>query len=632
MDTSARLVSVRGAGAAAGNAAPAGAAATPATARDSAGGPSPVAGITVRQALELPPLRRGLPDVVAAPDGLDRPIRWVHTGEVPNIASLLRGAELLLTTGLGIGPRPADQRRFVAQLADRGIAALVVELGQRFDVLPAAMVEAARTRNLPLIQLHREVPFVAVTEAIHTEIVNGHYALLRQGEEVHRRCTEILLGGGGVPEVLALLAEHVGNPVYLEDADGRLLYAQRGAAGPGDTDPIDAWAGLRGGRTPAGPHGGAGYPRASALTPGSALIVDVPAGSAAQGGASEQAVRGRLVVLPVHAPLPAVGRIVVDHAAGLLAVALRQARHEEELAARGRGDFLSDLAEGRVAEEDAARQARVLGFGHDAGPLLPVVVRLGTDGRTDGGVGGGATGGLGVLGGIGGMGGMGAVGGTGAVGGADWAPIARAVQEELSALGLPVLLGVRPVEGRLALLLGLRTVGERVAVADRVAAALRAGLDRAGLAPGPHPPVVVVGAAGPWAAAGPGLRHAAEAASAARGLAEQPWYDARRLDIELLLWRMREHADLAAFVGRAVGPLLEHDRAARQPLLPTLEAYLTHAGRKAETARDLHLNRQTLYDRLARIGQLLGTDLDDPETVLNLRFALRARRHVPDKS
>ena len=67
----------------------------------------------------------------------------------------------------------------------------------------------------------------------------------------------------------------------------------------------------------------------------------------------------------------------------------------------------------------------------------------------------------------------------------------------------------------------------------------------------------------------------------------------------------------------------------RPPLLPTLETYLAHAGRKAETARELHLNRQTLYNRLARIGELLGTDLDDPQTVLALSLALRARRYVP---
>jgi purine catabolism regulator len=147
--------------------------------------------------------------------------------------------------------------------------------------------------------------------------------------------------------------------------------------------------------------------------------------------------------------------------------------------------------------------------------------------------------------------------------------------------------------------------------------------------PGWQPPVVVVGMAGGWATVPAGLRHAAEAATAALGLPDRPWYDARRLDIDLLLWRLRGHPDLAAFVDRAIGPLVDHDRRSKPPLLPTLQAYLANAGRKAETARELHLNRQTLYNRLARIGELLGTDLDDPQTVLALSLALQARRHVP---
>jgi len=211
-----------------------------------------------------------------------------------------------------------------------------------------------------------------------------------------------------------------------------------------------------------------------------------------------------------------------------------------------------------------------------------------------------------------------------------WALLARAVTEELAAVGVPVLVGVRPVEGRVPLLLALRSGTARPALADRVAAALRAGAHRAGLegTGGRTPVVVVVGAPGGWAAAGAGLRHAAEAATAAQGLAERPWFDARSLDIDLLLWRLRDHPDLASFVDRAIGPLREHDRTSRPELLPTLEAYLAHAGRKAEAARDLHLNRQTLYNRLARIGELLGTDLDDPQSVLALSLALRARRHT----
>ncbi|MFC8350616.1 PucR family transcriptional regulator [Streptomyces sp. NPDC057280] len=533
------------------------------------------AGITVQRALELPGLRSGLPEILAGADRLQRSVRWVHAGEVPNIASLLKGGELLLTTGYGLGTRPAEQRAFVRTLAERGIAALVIELGPRFARLPAALVDTARATGLPLVQLHREVPFVTVTEEIHTEIVNGHYALLQRAEEVHRRCTEALLGGGGVPQVLGILADFSDNPVFLETTDGQLLYAA--GAGPEGADPLQVWEGLRGQHKDTPPTG--------------SVLVDVPGGGPGTGS-----VRARLVLLPVRAPLVPVHRMAAERAAGILAVVLMQARQEEELAARGRGDFLTDLAEGRITAEDAPAQARVLGFKPGSSPLLPVVMRLGDTLSPGGG----------------------------------WAVLARAVSEELASVGVPVLLGVRPLEGRVLVLLGLRSESERSAVADRVAAALRAGVERAGMQrPGAQLPVVVAGVAGGWAAASAGLRHAAETATAAQGLSDRPWYDARRLDIDLLLWRLRDHPDLAAFVDRAIGPVRDHDTRSKPPLLPTLETYLAHAGRKAETARELHLNRQTLYNRLARIGELLGTDLDDPQTVLALSLALRARRHVP---
>ncbi|NEB95794.1 PucR family transcriptional regulator, partial [Streptomyces bauhiniae] len=118
---------------------------------------------------------------------------------------------------------------------------------------------------------------------------------------------------------------------------------------------------------------------------------------------------------PVH-------RIAAERAAGTVAVVLMQARQEEELAARGRGDFLTDLAEGRVRAGDAPAQARVLGFRPGDGPLLPVVMRVGDALSPAGG----------------------------------WAVLARAVGEELASVGVPVLLGVRPVEGRVPVLVGLR--------------------------------------------------------------------------------------------------------------------------------------------------------------------------------
>ncbi|WP_218009706.1 PucR family transcriptional regulator [Actinomadura kijaniata] len=492
--------------------------------------------ITVAAALELPAFRRGLPEVVAAADRLDREIRWVHAAEVPNIAALLKGGELLLTTGMGIGDRTAEQRRFVLRLAARGVAALVVELGTRYGTLPAALVETAEAQGLPLVQLHREVPFVAISEAVLTEIVNDHHATLRAGERALRRCTDAAQDDGAAG-VLAVLAEHLGRPVRLEDRRGGLVHL---AVPPGH--PADGWDA----RGPAG------------------VAVPIPDTSL------------RLTAPSAARPFD---RIAAEHAAGLLAILLRQARQEEELTARTRGDFLADLAAGRI--DDPARRARPLGFQHVAGPLVPVVVRLPAEPFGNG-----------------------------------WERARHAFD------GLPALLGIRPARGWICALVAVRSRRERAALADRIADRLTdAG------------PVTVVGDALPWEAVGGELAYALLAAEAAEALPPRRWHDARRLEVDVLLWRLDGGPELAAFVDRALGPLLEHDRVRPQPLLPTLAAYLGHGahrtGRKTEAARALRVNRQTLYDRLSRIAALLDADLDDPECQLRLRLALRALDRIP---
>ena len=438
-------------------------------------------------------------------------------------------------------------------------------------------METARAAGLPLVQLHREVPFVAVTEEIHTEIVNGHYALLQRAEEVHRRCTEALLSGGGIPQVLrhpGRLQRQPGVP-----GDDRRPAPVRGRRGPEGADPLQVWEGLRG--------------HAEGRAAGRPVLVDVPGGG--QGAGS---VRARLVLLPVSARLPPVHRIAAERAAGILAVVLMQARQEEELAARGRGDFLTDLAEGRIDAEDAPAQARVLGLQARRRPLLPVVMRLGDGPRPRAG---------------------------------GWAVLARAVAEELSSVGVPVLLGVRPVEGRVPLLVGLRAEPERPAVADRVAAALRAGVERAGMERAGRP------AAGrsSWASRAAGRRPRRACATRRRrrrrrqGLPDRPWYDARRLDIDLLLWRLRDHPDLAAFVDRAIGPLRTHDRPlqARRCCPRWRPTWRTRAARRKRPANSTSTARPSTTASPAS-GSCWARDLDDPQTVLALSLALRARRHV----
>jgi purine catabolism regulator len=519
--------------------------------------------ITVAAALGLPALRRGLPEVVAGAGALDRPIRWVHAGEVPNMASLLRGGELLLTTGMGIGARAADQRRFVAELAAREVAALVIELGHTYaGRLPPALVAAAERHGLPLVELHAAVPFVAVTEAIHTEIVNHHYDVLRGAEALQERFTGLMLQGGGIPGVLALLAEAVANPVFLEAADGRLLYHAAPPDSAAEDDPVAAWS--------------------QAARDGAAL------GAAAPVPAGDGEAAGRLLALPVDAPLGPLATLAVDRAAGIVALALLRTRQEEELLARGRGDLLGELSAGRATPERAAAQARAMGFAdRGAAALLPLVARPAA----------GAA--------------LGAA--------SPWTPVLRDLERDLAGLGAPALVGVDPGDGALLVLLALRGEADRAAVASRAAAVVHAVAAGA---------VVAAGAAGSWDAVAAGLRDAAETSAAAAALPPAPWHDATAMHLDRLLWRWGDREELAAYVDRTLGPLLAHDARRKHRLLPTLEALCEHGGRKAETARALHLNRQALYDRITRLQQVLGTDVSDPRALLGLHLAIQARRHL----
>ena len=124
----------------------------------------------------------------------------------------------MLTTG--IGPAARSATRALDPFADRaGAAALAVELGSTWrERVPEPVVRACAEAGMPLVAFRRSVRFVEITEAVHGAVVNNQFELLRRGEEIHRRFTELILHGRGVPEILGELASAVGNPVVLEDA------------------------------------------------------------------------------------------------------------------------------------------------------------------------------------------------------------------------------------------------------------------------------------------------------------------------------------------------------------------------------------------------------------------------------
>ena len=180
--------------------------------------------------------------------------------------------------------------------------------------------------------------FIEITEAVHGAVVNAQFALLARGEEIHRRFTELILQGRGVPEILAELCAAVGNPVVLEDAGGSLVYY----VSPARTATTS--------RCRPGPTCTA--PRTAARRAEGMFAVEVRLLDSSW---------GRLLALALENPLDDFDRVAVERAALAVAIDLLAQQHDEQLRARSRGAFLSDLADGRVEEADARRRAEALG-------------------------------------------------------------------------------------------------------------------------------------------------------------------------------------------------------------------------------------------------------------------------------
>ncbi len=129
--------------------------------------------LTLREVLDLEVVRRGSPHVVAGSGRLDVPVRWVHALEVADVGRLLRGGELVLSTGIALPESPSGLADYIASLAQVGVAGLAVELGRRYkDALPPALVTAAEARSVPLIELRREVAYIEITETVHARIID----------------------------------------------------------------------------------------------------------------------------------------------------------------------------------------------------------------------------------------------------------------------------------------------------------------------------------------------------------------------------------------------------------------------------------------------------------------------------
>ncbi len=561
---------------------------------------------TVAQVLALPAFRRGGPRVVAGERGLHRTVRWVHSSEVADIADLLRGGELVLSTGIAL---PADREglaTYVTDLAQVGASGLAVEMGRRYtESLPKAMVATAEQLGLPLIELNLGTRFISITEAVHALIVDAQLAELRASEQIHQAFNELAVEGAEAAEVVRQTARMAGLPAVLENLAHQVL-----AYEPAGADPealLDGWE-----------------ERSRRVRLATRTEYDQRSGWLVTVVGARGHDWGRLVLVADGEPPAARQVMLIERGASTLALNRLVLRDQDSLERQTHRTLLNALLTHAQPAAEVALRARALGVPLEGRRLVGVVLRVR----------------------------RGPAGAAGSAGGS-------AVSAAALAAATGVTIAPNPGLEAQARLRDFSEIAA-AAVRDRRLAALVGTLDDDSvgllLALGPHEPEEVTladlaatlsrragdlpSAAGRAEAdlliavgssvesvrdARRSLLEAIQVADAAgRQNGDAPYYRLPDVRLRGLLHLLRDDARLQTYVERELGPLLAYDSTHRTELVRMLTLYLDNGRNKSAAADAAHLSRPSMYERLRRIERVLGVDLDSAESCLSLHVALLA--------
>jgi len=523
---------------------------------------------TVREVLALPAVRDGAPTVRAGAENLDRGVRWTHVAEVADAARLLRGGELLLTTGVLL---PADEpglAAWVRGLAEVGVTGVLVEVGRRFDRLPHALVE-----------LSHEVRFATITEQVHARIVDAQLAELRASDEVHAAFTALTVDGAPPTEIVRQVARMARRPVVLENLAHQVLAVD--AAGVDLAVVLDGWED----RSRA-----VRVAERTGYDAGSRWLVTT-VGARGQDW-------GRLVLVTGGAPSPR-EQMLLERGAATVALSRLVERDRESLERQSHRTLMTGVISGSVALSETVARAAALGVPLEGRALVVVLVRL-----------------AGVP--------------TGPALEAqerlrDFSETVSAAVRDTRAVALVGAVD----DASVGVLLSLPPREDVDKALQRLSAALtkRASTGRAVV--GADDWVMAVGSV---VANARDVRRAfleaaqvADAAPSDQGGVAQPYYRLADVRLRGLLHLLRDDDRLQTFVERELGPLLAHDAQHGTDLVGVLRTYL-NAGRNKSVAADAaHLSRPSFYERLHRIERVLQVDLDSVESCLSLHVALLAR-------
>ncbi|MGW3285582.1 PucR family transcriptional regulator ligand-binding domain-containing protein [Streptomyces sp. NPDC001002] len=160
---------------------------------------------------------------VAGPVG-DQRVSTVGTTEIEDPTPYLVGGELLLTAGVRLPLDAEGIDTYVRQVVAAGVSALGFGVAPVHEEVPPELVAACDRHGLPLLRLPPATPFVAVGQAAYAAIAEARNRELREISRARSALATAAARPDALQAVLAQLSAYTGAWAVLYDAQGNELF------------------------------------------------------------------------------------------------------------------------------------------------------------------------------------------------------------------------------------------------------------------------------------------------------------------------------------------------------------------------------------------------------------------------
>jgi PucR family transcriptional regulator, purine catabolism regulatory protein len=162
--------------------------------------------------------------LVAGEKGINNKIAIVNIMENPDTFDWLTPNEMLLSTGYIFKDSVELQNRIIKELAEINCSGLCIKVQRYFDKIPQNMIDLANQYNFPLLELPFEYTLSQVISIINEKSAGAYDLLNRKALDMHNNLFRISLEGGGIDKISSELARLIHNPILFVDRDWNLLH------------------------------------------------------------------------------------------------------------------------------------------------------------------------------------------------------------------------------------------------------------------------------------------------------------------------------------------------------------------------------------------------------------------------